>query len=183
MTTINISGLDKAEVLAALFNASRQQGMGFMHTEGRGLLTVSDARELLKIEKYFDYLRGRVMKITIEDDLRVALYDRDNGPGAAERAIAPLRATVIGKRTQTTPRKADDDAPLAPAVAWPFPTYSEPVAPSPAPEPAFSSGGGGNFGGGGASSSWSDSSSSSSSSDSSSSSSSDSGSCSSSSSD
>jgi hypothetical protein len=173
MTTINISGLDKAEVLAALFNASRQQGMGFMHGEGLGLMAVSDARDLLKHETYFDYLRGRVMKIAIEDDLR-----------AAERAIAPLRAKVATKAVETTSRKYVDDAPLAPHVAWPFPTASATVEPAPEREPAFSSGGGGDFGGGGASSSWSDSSSSSSSSsDSSSSSSSDSGSCSSSSSD
>ena len=33
--TVNIKGLDYAEVLAALFNASKQQGMGFLHAEGR----------------------------------------------------------------------------------------------------------------------------------------------------
>lgn len=91
MGIVNIAGLDHAEVLAALFNNSRQQGMGFMHTEGRADMTVAEAREILKTEKYFDYLRGRVMKVGIEDEMRVHLYDRDNGHGAAERAIAPLR--------------------------------------------------------------------------------------------
>ena len=92
MTTINIADLDKAEVLAALFNNSKQQGMGFMHSEGRAAMTVADASALLKQDNYFDYLRGRVMKVSIEDSLDPWGYDRDNGEGAAEQAIAPLRA-------------------------------------------------------------------------------------------
>jgi hypothetical protein len=36
----------------------------------------------------FDYLRGRVIKCEISgDELDVRLYDRDNGPRAAEAAI------------------------------------------------------------------------------------------------
>lgn len=178
MTTINIADLDKAEVLAALFNASRQQGMGFMHGEGRAPMTAAEARDLLKHEDYFDYLRGRVMKIAIEDELRVALYDRDNGQGAAERAIAPLRSAKTSHFV--SPPRAIESS-FSPPAAWPFPIIPAPVESTPEPEHAYVSGGGGDFGGGGASSSWSDSSSSSSSSDSSSSGSSDSGSCSSSS--
>ena len=94
MTDVNIEGLDKAEVLAALFNASKQQGMGFMHTEGRAEMSVSDARELLKETSYFDYLRGRVMKIRMQDILATHGYDRDNGEGAVSRVIAKLRAQV-----------------------------------------------------------------------------------------
>ena len=91
MTDVNIEGLDKAEVLAALFNASKQQGMGFIHTNGRAEMTVSDARELLEKESYFDYLRGRVMKIKIQDTLSTWGYDRDNGEGAVARVVATLR--------------------------------------------------------------------------------------------
>lgn len=94
MSTINISTLNKGAVLAALFNASRQQGMGFMHTEGHSQMTEAEATELLKSENSFDYLRGRVMKITIEDELRVGLYDRDNGQGAAAAALAQLFAAT-----------------------------------------------------------------------------------------
>jgi hypothetical protein len=90
---MNIKGLDKAEVLAALFNESRQQGMGFLDSRGHGNMTVEAAREILKTQQYFDYLHGRVMKIGLEgDDLEVRLYDRDNGHGAAEHAIAHLLA-------------------------------------------------------------------------------------------
>ena len=89
--TVNIKGLDYAEVLAALFNASKQQGMGFMHVEGRQQMTKEDAQEILKQQDSFDYLRGRVMKITIEDEMYVGGYDRDNGKGAAARAIYSVR--------------------------------------------------------------------------------------------
>lgn len=38
---------------------------------------------------YFDYLKGRVMKVSISgDSLDPRLYDRDNGQGAAARALA-----------------------------------------------------------------------------------------------
>jgi hypothetical protein len=40
---INIAGLDKAEVLAALYNSSRQLGMGFMHIRGAEGMTVEEA--------------------------------------------------------------------------------------------------------------------------------------------
>ena len=37
---------------------------------------------------YFDYLYGRVMKVDLsKDTFDPFLYDRDNGQGAAERAI------------------------------------------------------------------------------------------------
>lgn len=88
---MNIKGLDKAEVLAALFNASRQQGLGFLDTRGSTGMSTDEAREILKETQHFDYLRGRVMKISLDgDELEPRHYDRDNGHGAAEQAIAHL---------------------------------------------------------------------------------------------
>lgn len=97
-TTIDISKLDKAEVLAALYNSSRQQGMGLMGQKGRLPMTKEEAQaeidRLMAVDGgriYFDYLHGRVMKINLgRNDLSVGLYDRDNGPGAAAEALAPL---------------------------------------------------------------------------------------------
>lgn len=91
--TLDISGVDKAEVLAALFNASKQQGMGLFHSSGASPMTVEDAKQFTSREgsQYYDYLRGRVMKVDLSKDLlRTGLYDRDNGQGAAARALAPL---------------------------------------------------------------------------------------------
>ncbi len=92
---MNIAGLNKAEVLAALYNGSRQQGMGFMHARGAEGMTVEQASEEIANNKsmYFDYLHGRVMKIDLSgDELDTELYNRDNGRGAAERIIAGLFA-------------------------------------------------------------------------------------------
>jgi len=90
--SIDISGLDKAEVLAALFNASKQQGLGRMNLSGAKPMTVEEAREFTDANHpYYDYLRGRVMKVDIRgSELDPRLYDRDNGQGAAARALQPL---------------------------------------------------------------------------------------------
>jgi hypothetical protein len=87
--TIDITGLDKAVVLATLFNHSRQQGMGFLDSSGTKNMIVEDARQVYANSKgYFDYLRGRVMKVDISgDSLDPWGYDRDNGQGAARRAL------------------------------------------------------------------------------------------------
>ena len=92
--TISLEGLDKAEVLAALYNASKPLGMGFMHYDS-SQMTKEEAQECIeKFGPYFDYLKGRVMKIDLSsDDLQVGLYDRDNGQGAAKRVVDLLRET------------------------------------------------------------------------------------------
>jgi len=89
---MNIQGINKAEILSALFNASRQQGMGFLDKRGSQLMTVEDAQTIIDDgHLYFDYLYGRVMKISLKGgELETRLYDRDNGLGAAEAAISHL---------------------------------------------------------------------------------------------
>ena len=88
--TIDISKMDKRAVLAALYNNSKPQGMGFLHFDPEPM-TLEEAGEALKAQSYFDYYKGRVMKVDLsEDALRPWLYDRDNGPGAAARAIASM---------------------------------------------------------------------------------------------
>ncbi len=88
---ISLKGLDKAAVLKALYNASKPQGLGIMRFDAASM-TVPEARSLLGGAKtpgrYFDYLKGRVMKVDLSgDELDPWLYDRDNGEGAAQRAI------------------------------------------------------------------------------------------------
>lgn len=87
---INISGINKAAILAALYNNSRPQGLGFLHFKPDEM-TIEQAERLLEQQTYFDYLLGRVMKVDLSGDiLRTWLYDRDNGQGAAEAAIQHL---------------------------------------------------------------------------------------------
>lgn len=89
---MDISGMNKAEVLAALYNASRQQGMGFLDPDGQKQMNVEQAKKELERTTYLDYLNGRVMKIDLSsDELRTALYNRDNGQNAAEDALSHLR--------------------------------------------------------------------------------------------
>lgn len=88
---IDTSKLDKSEVLAALYNHSRQQGLGFLDSRGSRVLSVDEARHLLNKQTYFDYLYGRVLKIDLSgSELDPWGYDRDNGQGAALRALQPL---------------------------------------------------------------------------------------------
>lgn len=94
MSKISLVGLNKAAVLAALYNASKPQGMGFMHYDPKPM-TQEEAEALLAQTTDFDYLKGRVMKVNLksDDEFDSWGYDRDNGQGAAERAIADLQQT------------------------------------------------------------------------------------------
>ena len=90
---MDISGLNKAAVLAALYNRAKPQGMGFLHYTPEPM-TLDKATQLLENHTYFDYLAGRVMKIAIDgDDIDTWGYNRDNGSNAAENVIALLRAS------------------------------------------------------------------------------------------
>jgi hypothetical protein len=91
---IDIAGLDKAAVLAALYNAARPQGMGFMQYDPAPM-TVEAAQTIVGVGRlYFDYLVGRVMKVDIaKDQIDPWGYDRDNGDGAAKVVIDSLRST------------------------------------------------------------------------------------------
>lgn len=91
--SIDITGLSKAELLAGLYNNARAQGMGFLHYEAKNM-TTDEASALLAEGHRFDYLKGRVMKVSLRPDavtLEAALYDRDNGQGAAQRVVNNLR--------------------------------------------------------------------------------------------
>lgn len=90
---ISIKGLDKAAVLAALYNAARPQGMGFMRFDPKPM-TVEEARGVLAQQQDFDYLQGRVMKVNLSgDEFDPQWYDRDNGEDAALQAIEAMGIT------------------------------------------------------------------------------------------
>jgi hypothetical protein len=84
---INISKFRKAQVLAALYNNSRVQGMGVYQAKP-GIMFEKEAEALLQENTTFDYLYGKVMKVDLSgDEFKPHSYDRDNGEGAAQRAI------------------------------------------------------------------------------------------------
>ena len=87
---IAIDKLNKSDVLAALYNSARPQGLGFLHYTPEPM-TSAKATEILAKQTYFDYLNGRVMKVDLSNgEFDEYLYDRDNGTGAAARAIASI---------------------------------------------------------------------------------------------
>ncbi len=90
---VNIEGLSKAQVLAAAYNAAQPQGMGFFQYVSEPM-SVEVAESLLD-KTYFDYLHGRVMKLSLKSDKEVdsQLYDRDNGSNALQQIINSLRET------------------------------------------------------------------------------------------
>lgn len=88
---INTKGIKNENILAGLYNASKPQGMGFLQADSADMSN-EEAKDLLKDQDYFDYLKGRIMKVRIVgDELEEALYDRDNGQGAARQVIDQLR--------------------------------------------------------------------------------------------
>lgn len=87
---LSIKGKNKAEVVAALYNASKPLGLGVLQAE-RQNMTVEVAEQMAAGNYVFDYLKGRVMKVDLNgDEFDPRLYDRDNGQGAAAAALAQL---------------------------------------------------------------------------------------------
>lgn len=106
MSDIDVTDLTPAQVLTALYNASHPLGLGILNPTSGTDLTVYQAQHVLdqthakngRLQApdrpvYVDYLQGRVIKTRIGGDtVDPRMYDRDNGTGAAARAIAALRS-------------------------------------------------------------------------------------------
>ncbi|MDD4830744.1 MAG: hypothetical protein WCX23_01120 [Candidatus Paceibacterota bacterium] len=110
---VKIKGLSKAKVLAALYNRARPQGMGiFMYrqdkmTEEDALFVIDSrgddgcfrAKDPFRNEFYFDYLRGRALKVDLSGDYFCSkMYDDMNdmydNEKSAEKAISELRSRI-----------------------------------------------------------------------------------------
>jgi len=90
MADVSIKGVDKVKLVKALYNRARPQGMGWMHATIEPL-TMEVLEDMAKAP-WLDYVFGRVMKLSVaEDTMRVDLYNRDNGPGAAEGVLAMVK--------------------------------------------------------------------------------------------
>ena len=95
---VKYNGLTKAEVLCALYNNAKSQGIGLLICE-KGNMTIKQAEKLLSETQTFDYIKGRVLKVDLTDDAGFEewLYDRDNGEGAAQRAIDDCKLEKISE--------------------------------------------------------------------------------------
>jgi hypothetical protein len=94
---VSIKGLDKAEVLIALWKGSHAHGLSLLGSVDAGILDIEKAKHCIEKAKahgrlYFDYLLCHVIKCYITDDeFDPRLYDRVCGEGRAEEVIKALR--------------------------------------------------------------------------------------------
>lgn len=97
---VDITGLNKADVVVALYKGTRRHGMGLLQSEldeqqVREIATKHFARDGKNYD--IDYLAGKPLKVDLAgDSFDPRLYDRDAGPGAAQRAVNKLRNRNLG---------------------------------------------------------------------------------------
>ncbi|SHF41536.1 hypothetical protein SAMN05444392_12325 [Seinonella peptonophila] len=92
MATINIADLNKAAVLAALYNNAKPQGKSWLWYR----MTIKQAQALLvtHVDFKFDGVNNRVLKVDLSgEEFDSSLYDLHNGTGKAERTVNHLRET------------------------------------------------------------------------------------------
>ena len=96
---IDITGVDKALLLAGLFNSSKSPGMGFFSKGANTEMTAEAAQNHINNQERttgklkFDYLDGRYMKVDISgDELDPSQYDSVNGAGATRRVVDSIKA-------------------------------------------------------------------------------------------
>lgn len=89
---MNITDLNKVDVLIALYNAAKISMSGFfaLNTFTNATLDRARAEKLLSEKIYFDYIDNRELKVNLTDILKTFSYNRANGPNAAENAIKAL---------------------------------------------------------------------------------------------
>ena len=64
-TIVKYDGLSREQVLCALYNASKPQGLGILNYDPKPL-TFNEAKSVLSKCERVDYLKGRVIKVYFE---------------------------------------------------------------------------------------------------------------------
>jgi len=88
---IDISKLNKAVILASLYNHAKPQGTeAAQHTADMSKVQ-AEAIIAGQKETYFEFLNGRGLKVDlVGPEMDTERYDQDNGPGAAFAALRHL---------------------------------------------------------------------------------------------
>lgn len=90
--TVNVGAMPAHEVLRRLWNAATTGGNALIlgHDRPLHIMTEEEAKSnILRYGLRYDWFQGRILKIDMRElpQLDVCLYDRDNGQGAAARAL------------------------------------------------------------------------------------------------
>ena len=103
MITIEVKGLDAAELIAALYNATKSIGKAQARDLGRDITAAEVSKDLPEHTDpdgvvRFDYYHGRALKIGIVDGelLGSVLYDQDAGKGTCAKVIAAVQKAAGG---------------------------------------------------------------------------------------
>lgn len=99
---IDITGIDKVDLLIALYDHASVVGLGILQASGP--LSREQAKLVLDTSTrpngrvMFDYVNGRPIKVWLEGDKLTGarLYDRDHGHGLCARIVADLRSSPPG---------------------------------------------------------------------------------------
>lgn len=97
---IDVSGIDKGDLLAALHNNTKPLGLGRLHDLKRDITGEEVRKEMgeyLVDGRHIDYYHGRPIKIFFGDAIDPAMYDRDAGTGAFQRVVDKLREQAVAK--------------------------------------------------------------------------------------
>jgi hypothetical protein len=98
--TIDIKGLNKIDLLVALYNAAQPAALhgGYPHRP----MDEVEADALIEEGLFFGYVNGRALFVDLTpDELETGRFDSHNGRHAAANAIAPILARATRGRTPT----------------------------------------------------------------------------------
>jgi hypothetical protein len=93
MTTLDITHLDRAAILCALYDRATAGYFQQSHQAAPAKLPLEYAKRRLAAGlTHVDHLYGRTIRVNLEgDQLDATAYDAANGEGMAARAIAGLK--------------------------------------------------------------------------------------------
>jgi hypothetical protein len=106
---VDCSGVKKEELLAELVNSAKPLGMGWKQANPKPLTVADIAKYLAQHGLSLDYVNGRPIKVSLHTWPLVdpSGYDRDNGDGAFELALARVRNGQAGACPTHSPTALD----------------------------------------------------------------------------
>ncbi len=102
-SAIDTTGIPRPVLIKAFYDAARPLGMGFLNASPGGM-DLKEAEDIAASPDkrgriYLDYYKGRCIKTDFGDGwVEARLFDRDYGPGAAQRIVDDVRAKTGGAK-------------------------------------------------------------------------------------